>query len=224
MVLPACNEEKGIESTIKDLKRVRGMDEVVVVCNGCTDRTPAIARAAGARVIELPEKDKCRAVLKGLAAADSDIIGFIDADGAFNSQSIEALLSSMHGKDAVIASKWVGRRFWRVQGSLGHKLESRVWNFLSKVLLGLDFSDTQAGLKIMRRDVFRKIDRNFTCKGFAFDVELLYKIKKEGGRIKEVYVPVRYTAKWKKSSFSINRTPSMFKSILRFWLHEKLHR
>ena len=219
MVIPACNEEKSIAGTIKDLRRIKDA-RVIVVCNGCTDSTPEIARSMGVTVMELREKDKCTAVLKGMAAAKSEMVGFMDADGAFNSQSVRKLLKLMNGNDAVIASKWLGRDFSSVKGSFSRKLFSRVWNSMSKSLLGLDFSDTQAGLKIVRKDVLDKVDKRFTCRGFAFDVELLYKIQKAGGKVKEIYMPVHSTDK--KSSFNTGRTPGMFSGLVKFWLHEKL--
>ncbi len=226
IVVPACNEEKRIKDTISDLKRLKAVKEVIVVCNGCTDRTSQIARTLGAKVIELPERDKGRAVLVGLSKAKSSLIGFVDADGAFTSESIRKLLSKMSNSDVVIASKWLGQNIDSVHGSFGRKIASRVWNSMTKLLLGLDFSDTQAGLKIMRKNIFDRIDADFVCTGFAFDAELLYKIKKAGGKIIEVYVPVRDVKiiNGKISTFSIVRAPAMFKGILRLWLREKLKR
>jgi glycosyltransferase involved in cell wall biosynthesis len=224
IVVPACNEEKRIKDTISDLRRVNGIKEIIVVCNGCTDRTAEMARSLKVKVMEIEEKDKGRAVLTGLSEAKSDMIGFVDADGAFTSESISRLLSKLSNNDAIIASKWKGQSFRSAHGPFGRKFASRVWNKLTKLILGLRFSDTQAGLKIIRKNAFDSIDTDFVCSGFAFDAELLYKIKKSGGKIEEVYIPVRdvKTINGKISTFSIVRAPSMFMDILRLWLREKL--
>jgi glycosyltransferase involved in cell wall biosynthesis len=224
IVVPAHNEEKRIKDTVSDLRKVKGIEEIIVVCNGCTDRTAEAARSTNVKVMEIEEKDKGRAVLAGLSEANSDIIGFVDADGAFSSESISRLLSKLSNNDAVIASKWKGQSFRSAHSPFGRKFASRVWNRLTKLILGLRFSDTQAGLKILRKDAFDGIDTDFVCSGFAFDAELLYKIKKSGGSIEEVYIPARdvKTINGKISTFSIVRAPSMLMGILRLWLREKL--
>jgi len=224
LIIPACDEELRIRETIRDLQTLKDT-ELIVVCNGCTDRTPDIARLLGAKVMELKERNKGHAVLAGIDAAksnpDSDIVGFIDADGAFNSNTVRMLVREMADSDMIIASKWKGRSFSSAYGSTGRKIASRMWNWLARHLLGLDFYDTQAGLKLMRREILGKIGTDFLCTGFAFDAELLYRVKKAGGNIKEVYAPVQ-EIKNKGTSFSIVRTPGMLRSLLKLWLREKL--
>lgn len=231
LVLPAYNEEKRIARTIKELQKLKELKEIIVVCNGCTDATAYIAKSiakstkTSIKVIELPERNKGRAVITGLRVASSDLIGFVDADGAFGFKAVCKLLTAISNADMAIASKWKGQSFHSAHGSFNRKLASRVWNLFVKAFLGLEFSDTQAGLKIMRKKTFEKIGTNFICEGFAFDVELLYKIKKVGGKIKEIYVPAREVKNRSgKSSFSIFRAPSMFFSILNLWLCEKLQK
>lgn len=81
MVIPAYNEEKFIGMCLDYVKKNEGgkLLEVIVVINGCTDRTAEIARAHGARVVE-SEKGLRRAREKGLAEAKGDLVAYIDAD------------------------------------------------------------------------------------------------------------------------------------------------
>jgi hypothetical protein len=73
VVIPAHNEAATIGRNLRALRQGTGTDlDVVVVCNGCTDRTADEARAAdpGARVIEIPQPSKVEAVRVGNAATD----------------------------------------------------------------------------------------------------------------------------------------------------------
>ncbi|MCG0238008.1 MAG: glycosyltransferase family 2 protein [Firmicutes bacterium] len=80
-VIPAYNEEATVGEIVATTRRVDLIDEVVVVSDGSTDRTAERARAAGARVIVLPEnRGKAAAMRTGVEATEADVILFLDAD------------------------------------------------------------------------------------------------------------------------------------------------
>jgi len=220
IVVPAHNEEKSIQKTVSGiLGKIRG-SEVIVVCDGCTDRTFERAKAikGNVKVIRFGEqRGKGAAIAEGFKVARGQYVGFVDADGAFSAESISKILGQLKHHDCVIASKWKGRRFSEVRGGLSKKLFGRAWNAMIKLMIGLDFSDTQAGLKIMRMAVLKKIGTGFRSRGFEFDVELLKKIKESEFDIKEVYVPTRTV---KKSSFTFCHVPGMFLSLLNIRLRK----
>jgi glycosyltransferase involved in cell wall biosynthesis len=218
IIVPAFNEEKNIKDFLIEISSRFPESEIIVVCNGCTDRTPEIAksiRKSNVKTIVLPEPGKGAAVLKGFEMAENDYLGFVDADRAFRIEDIEKIVDELKKYDCVIASKWKGQKFFDVNWPITKKIPGRVWNFLVKHMLKLDFEDTQAGVKFLRREVYEAIDKNFICTGFEFDIELLLKIKRTGFRIKEIYTPVQNS---KKSSFSISHTPRMFYNLFRLWL------
>ncbi len=80
ILIPAYNEE----STIADVVRVAletGLGEVVVVADGCSDKTAWVARAAGARVLEYqPNRGKGGAVAAGVASMTQETLVLLDAD------------------------------------------------------------------------------------------------------------------------------------------------
>jgi len=216
IIVPAHNEEKNIKNFLIALSKKIKNSEIIVVCNGCTDRTVEIARnikRKNIKQIVLREAAKGTAIIKGLRIAKGDRIGFVDADGAFSADDVARI--AKENADCIIASKWKGRDFNSVNSSVGRKIGSRVWNFFVRNLLGLNFSDTQAGLKFFRKKVIKSIGYDFICKGFEFDVELLYKIKNSGFRIKEIYVPVK---KIGKTTFNASHAPRMFANLIRVWL------
>ncbi len=80
VIIPAYNEEATIGDVIDAAKSAGLVEEVIVVDNGSTDATAEVARRHGARVVTEPRAGKGRAMVAGVAAADSDVICFLDAD------------------------------------------------------------------------------------------------------------------------------------------------
>lgn len=81
VVIPALNEEETIAPIIELLVSMDLLEEVIVVCDGCTDNTALLARDAGAQVIELTQNvGKGGAMMVGVRAAKNDVILFLDAD------------------------------------------------------------------------------------------------------------------------------------------------
>ncbi|MEW6063425.1 MAG: glycosyltransferase [Nanoarchaeota archaeon] len=223
-VIPAYNEEKRISGTLnsytKFLKSYEDY-EIIVVCNGCTDNTVNLVKKflkknKRIKLLEFKEKiGKGGAVIEGFKVAKKSIIGFIDADDAFELSGLKKLIDNINDYDGVIASKWFGKKFSEVTEPFLRKVFSRGWNLLVRMLFGLKFKDTQSGAKFFRKEVIKKINKNFICRGFEFDVELLWRIKRKKFRIKEVYVPTRHT---KHSTFSNKYMFIMFKNILKLRL------
>lgn len=97
VVIPAHDEERGIARSLGALLDGSGALDVVVVCNGCTDRTAEVARAFApdVRVIELPEPSKNAAVAAGNAATDVFPRIHLDADVALAGSDVMHLLEPL---------------------------------------------------------------------------------------------------------------------------------
>lgn len=81
VVVPSLNDADMLRRCLQDLARqTRAPDEIIVVDNGSTDDTAAIAHAAGARVITEPRRGVLRATARGFDAARGEVIGRLDAD------------------------------------------------------------------------------------------------------------------------------------------------
>ena len=81
VVIPVLDDAEMLARCLEDLAaQLRPADEIVVVDNGSTDETAAVARAAGARVIEQPQRGIWPAASAGYDAATGDIIARLDAD------------------------------------------------------------------------------------------------------------------------------------------------
>lgn len=224
LIIPAHNEENRILRTLNVYTNFFGdlVDklEIVVVCNNCTDSTVEIVSEFAkkndvVKLMNIPDKiGKGGAVIAGLKEAKHNYCGFIDADDAFELEDLKNLIKELEDNDVAIASKWRGKRFSEVKEPFTRKVLSRGWNFLVSMMMGLEFGDTQAGAKFFSKEAFDKIDKNFLCNGFEFDVELLWKFKKENLKMSEVSVRTRHMP---DSSFRVAYIMSMFGKLIRLY-------
>ncbi|MCI4366946.1 MAG: glycosyltransferase family 2 protein [Thermoplasmata archaeon] len=196
IVIPAWNEEgrlpKTLEKYLPMLAARGGPFEVLVVVDGAHDRTAEIARSyapQGVRVMEFTQKlGKGGAVLRGMAAAQYDIVGYLDADGPVPPEEIVKLLDALPGVDGVVASRWMRESVVTVKQSLFRRFYSRIWNFFARSVLLLPLKDTQCGAKFFRREMIQPILASVTLTNWAFDVDLLYHVRKVGASMTEVPV------------------------------------
>ena len=220
IIIPAYNEGKRIESTLISLFTTFPNEEIIVVSNGSRDNTVEILKTwktkhSNLRYIESPEKlGKGGAIIEGLKLANGDVVGFLDADDAFDLNYIKNSLFELSQYDGIISSKWKGKNIFQVDEPIVRKIFSRGWNLLIKILLDLDYYDTQAGAKFFKNEVKNKIGYDFISKGFAFDVELLHKMKINNFRIKEVYIPSKFV---KGSTFRLKHCKNMFIDLIKIW-------
>lgn len=100
-IIPAYNEEKNIASVIRAFQQSPLISEIIVVNDGSTDSTGAVARAEGVRVIVQANAGKAAAMAAGARATRADILFFADADLlGFTRTHIETVLSPMMNRGA----------------------------------------------------------------------------------------------------------------------------
>jgi glycosyltransferase involved in cell wall biosynthesis len=92
--MPAHNEASRIVDTIRAIRQVEVIDEVIVIDDGSSDETGSVARTAGATLIALPaNRGKGEALEAGMAAAGSaDVVALVDADLGRSASQVTALL------------------------------------------------------------------------------------------------------------------------------------
>jgi glycosyltransferase involved in cell wall biosynthesis len=92
IIIPAHNEEKYLGQTLRSLRaQTYPYYEVIVVANGCTDRTAAVARENGARLVDLPERGLGKARNTGGAKARGQVLLFLDADTQLEPHALEVI-------------------------------------------------------------------------------------------------------------------------------------
>lgn len=188
VVIPAVDEEAAIGRVLAELPS--GVAEVIVVDNGSRDRTAAVARAEGARVVVEPRRGYGQACLTGIAAAGgADVLAFLDGDYSDHPrQLVDVLAPILAGEaDLVIGSRHLGRR---AKGAhprhavLGTRLCVRLMN----LLFGTQATDLGPFRAITREALegLHMRDRNF-----GWTVEMQIKAALRGLRVVEVPVDYR---------------------------------
>lgn len=221
IVIPAWNEEDRLARTLdRYLPALESRDvpfEVIVVVDGVRDRTAEVASRYASRNVHtllFPDKlGKGGAVLAGIKVSRYEFVGYLDADGPISPEEMYGLVDYLDGDvDCVVASRWVRGATGVRAEPLFNRIAGRIWNLLARSLLFLPLRDTQAGAKFFKGSVVRSLLKSVTLTNRAFDVDLLYHVRKQGRRVKEVPV------KWIHDSATrmpIGRAiPVMFVSIV----------
>lgn len=190
IIVPAYNEGSTLSSTLEQLTLRFPDSEVIVVSDGSTDDTAAVARAfqPAVKVIEYsPNRGKGRAVCTGMLAATGEILIFTDADLPFGADGVSRLLDVFEARpsvDVVIAEKTGLYR-----GPL-YRAARAVVRLGVRWSLGLDQTDTQAGLKGFRRRAAQVVFCQAVVEGFASDMEVLSLAAREGFQVAPVPLEV----------------------------------
>jgi glycosyltransferase involved in cell wall biosynthesis len=230
LLIPAYNEEARIEPVLRSYaeyipRNYDGKFQLVVVLNGCRDNTMSVVRRVAAEfphisAVEYAEPiGKGGALIEGLRLAPlADVIGYVDADGATAPPAFLDLVGHMDQADCVIGSRWVPGAVLHQMQSGQRRFASRVFHGIVQVLFGMNIGDTQCGAKVMRRAAVEKIHGDLCIADMAFDINLLYLLKRNGFKILEV--PTEWTDK-EGSKVALGRTSfTMLLSVIRLrWIY-----
>lgn len=197
IIIPAHNEEQRLTSTLESYsaffeKYMSGNYEIIVVVNHCSDQTERAARTAAktfASITVLVEQayiGKGGAVLMGFRAATGDYIGFVDADGATPALSFFQLLENIGDAGCAIGSRWVEGARVNPKQSLLRRFASRLLNrVFVHGFFNLHVHDSQCGAKLFPQPVLRSLLPQLKEQGWAFDIDVLCRIKRAGFSILE---------------------------------------
>ena len=228
LLIPAYNEEHRIEPVLVDYARhfrrhYPGPFQIVVVLNGCTDNTLEVVRKVARDYPEVSAVEfiapigKGGALIEGLRLAPTtDLIGYVDADGATGPAAFLELVRRCDQADCVIGSRWVPGAVLHQSQSNRRQFASRVFHLIVQLFFWMNLRDTQCGAKVMHRDAVEKIHSALTIADMAFDINLLYALKRAGYRILEV--PTEWTDKI-GSKVTLGKTSlTMLLSVIRLRL------
>lgn len=153
VVLPAKNEAEGLRKTLPRLVECQPDADIIVVDDGSTDGTAAVAAEFGARVVQAPySMGNGAAIKRGARAASGDVIVFMDADGQHDPVHIDALLERLRsGYDMA-----VGARDASGQASRGRGLANGFYNRLASWMTGHRIADLTSGFRAARASKFRE--------------------------------------------------------------------
>jgi glycosyltransferase involved in cell wall biosynthesis len=188
VIIPALNEEASLPSVLADIPGAY-VREILVVDNGSTDRTAAVALEGGARVVREPRGGYGSACLAGIAALESpDVVVFLDADHSDHAEELPWVAGPvLRGEaDLVIGSRMTGRRepgALLPQALLGNRFATR----LISLIWGVRFTDL-GPFRAVSAEALASLQ--MADRDFGWTVEMQVKAARNGLRCAEV--PVRY--------------------------------
>lgn len=187
-IIPVLNEEESLPLVLADIPPDR-VETVFVVDNGCTDRSPEVAREHGAVVIDEPRRGYGSACLAGIAAAEGfDVLVFLDGDYSDHPDEMTMLLEPVLAGEADFV---VGSRMLRSESKKALLPQSRFGNWLASVMMRVLF-----GIRCSDLGPFRVITKNaldrlgMQDRDFGWTVEMQLRAKLAGLRVREL--PVSY--------------------------------
>jgi dolichol-phosphate mannosyltransferase len=205
LLVPAYNEEQRIEPVLREYaqffrREYSGKFQIVVVLNGCVDDTQGVVERVAVdypevRALNFPAPiGKGGALIEGLKLAPyTDLIGYVDADGATAPAAFLDLVEQCVDADCAIGSRWLPGAVLHQAQSQQRRIFSRAFHILVQCLFRMNIVDTQCGAKVMRRQAVQAIHASLCIADVAFDINLLYSLKRSGYVIREV--PTEWTDK-----------------------------
>lgn len=202
LIVPVYRQEQSIRRQLKnilnELSQLPIAYELIVVMDGGDDRSLKEVQKVKSRHMRIYDYAKNRgkgyAVRYGMERCRGNIIGFMDAGGDLHERGITMMLEHFrwYNADIIVGSK--RHPVSEVRYPPVRTLMSFGYQLLCRVLFGLNIRDTQAGMKLFRREVLEDVLPALTVDHFAFDIEILVLARKKGyTRIYESPIKLDFT-------------------------------
>jgi cellulose synthase/poly-beta-1,6-N-acetylglucosamine synthase-like glycosyltransferase/peptidoglycan/xylan/chitin deacetylase (PgdA/CDA1 family) len=188
IIVPAYNEQVGIEKSVRSLAASDYPDlEVVVVDDGSTDETPEIVAGLGlanVRLVRQENAGKAVALQRGIEVTDAEVVAMVDADTQFEPLTLRKLVAPFHdpGVAAVSGNTKVGNRTgligrWQhLEYVIGFNLDRRMYHVLRCM------PTVPGAIGAFRRDVLEQVG-GVPDDTIAEDTDLTISIGRTGGAV-----------------------------------------
>jgi len=201
IIIPAYNEEARLGDSLGRIAdwidSSNLTTEVLVVDDGSTDRTAAVAESLRPRFVNLrviandTNRGKGLSVRHGMLQARGRYALFTDADLSAPIDEAGKLLAAVQGDyDVAIGSRALNRSLISARQSRFREFAGIVFNTVVRLCLRLPFVDTQCGFKAFKREPCKIIFEQQRIERFGFDPELLYLARHHG--LRSIEIPVRW--------------------------------
>ena len=175
VVLPCLNEAETLAVCIRKAKASiagLGIDgEVVIADNGSTDGSQDIARAEGARVVDVPIRGYGAALTAGIADAEGEFVIMGDADDSYDLSNLGPFVEALRGgADLVMGNRFAGGIEPGAMPALHRYLGNPVLTAVGRILFRSPVKDFHCGLRGFRREAILELDLRTTGMEFASEM------------------------------------------------------
>jgi len=153
IIIPAYNEAQTIGDVVTKIIDLYPDFEIIVINDGSTDDTAAVAKDAGALVYSHPYNiGNGAAVKSGIRFASGKILVFMDGDGQHDPRDIEEMLEYFPDFDMVVGARPKG-----YQASWGRALANKIYNWLASYVAKFTIRDLTSGFRAVKSDIARNL-------------------------------------------------------------------
>lgn len=208
IIIPAKNENASVERVISQTKECFPDAELILVDDGSSDETAAIAKQSGARIVSHPESlGNGAAVKSGARVASGDILCFLDGDGQHDPVEIESLLEKLDaGYDMVI-----GARNYSSHANVGRLAANGLYNVFASLICGRRIPDLTSGFRVVRANLFRQF-LYLLPNGFSYPTTITMAFLRSGYPV--AFVPISASKRTGKSHIRPLRDGLRFFAII----------
>ncbi|MBI2106387.1 glycosyltransferase family 2 protein [Candidatus Woesearchaeota archaeon] len=220
IVIPVYNEEKILEKSVSTLtdflnKNFKHDWQIIIADNASIDKTLEVAnnlskRYKKVKVLHLDQKGRGRALRAAWTQSKADIVSYMDVDLSTDLTFFPLMIDSLlNGYDVATGSRLM--KGAEIKRSLKREILSRGYNVLVRIILGVNYKDSQCGFKAVTREIVDKIVPEVKDNAWFFDSELLFRAHKKGYKIKEI--PVKWIEDEDSRVKIVNTVTNYLKSI-----------
>jgi len=195
--MPCLNEAETVGTCVRSalaaLERAAIAGEVIVADNGSGDGSPALARQAGAHVVNVPQRGYGHALMGGLAAARGRYLIMGDADDSYDFGEIPRFVAKLReGYDLVQGCRLAvggGRVLPGAMPFLHRVCGNPLFSLLARRWFHVEIHDVYCGLRGFTKDAYRRLDQR--CTGMEFATEMILKGARFGVKMTELPITLR---------------------------------
>jgi glycosyltransferase involved in cell wall biosynthesis len=206
IIIPAYNEAHTVGNLISKIVELYPEFEVLVINDGSTDDTSAVAKGAGAKVLNHPYNiGNGAAVKNGIRHAKGEILIFMDGDSQHDPKDIARLIEYMPHYDMV-----VGARLISSQSSIGRAIGNKLYNILASYVAKFKIKDLTSGFRAVKSDLARQFIY-LLPNTYSYPTTLTLSVLRSGRTLQ--YIPIEVNSrKTGKSNIGL------FKDGVRFFM------
>jgi hypothetical protein len=194
VVMPCLNEAETLATCIRkargSLAELGAIGEVLIADNGSTDGSQDIARAEGARVVDVPVRGYGAALGHGIRAARGRYVVMADADDSYALDDLGPFLTELRGgADLVMGNRFVGGIAPGAMPALHRYLGNPVLSYLGRLFFKVPVGDFHCGMRGFRRQPI--LDLGLRTTGMEFASEMVVRASLNRLRMAEVPTTLR---------------------------------